>query len=135
MANKFQQAFINSVPSEQADKILVGVIANAVEEKLAVNRAKGREGWHTRLGVMQARKRVPRCATACWYSGGGVTGCTSGRGAVAGYMDALKARADMLWETRQLDQATECYRFAASVDGQREHLYQSWFIACRRTAN
>jgi tetratricopeptide (TPR) repeat protein len=46
---------------------------------------------------------------------------------------AIKACADLLWEAARLDEATEYYRFAASTDAQREHLYQSWFIACRQT--
>ena len=46
---------------------------------------------------------------------------------------ALGALADLLWDDGQLDQAAELYRFAANIEGFREHLFQSWFIACRRT--
>jgi tetratricopeptide (TPR) repeat protein len=46
---------------------------------------------------------------------------------------AMHALADLLWEQRRLDEATECYRFAANLEGFREQLYQAWFLACRRT--
>lgn len=46
---------------------------------------------------------------------------------------AISALADLLWDDGQLDEATECYRFAANIEGFREHLYQTWYIACRRT--
>lgn len=47
--------------------------------------------------------------------------------------NAFTVQADLLWNEGALDEATEIYRFAASLEGYREHLYQSWFSACRRT--
>jgi cellulose synthase operon protein C len=46
---------------------------------------------------------------------------------------AISALGDLLWDDGQLEEATELYRFAANIEGFREHLYQAWFIACRRT--
>jgi len=46
---------------------------------------------------------------------------------------AIKARADLLWERGQLDEAVEWYRFAALSEEFREHLWQHWFLACRQT--
>jgi tetratricopeptide (TPR) repeat protein len=45
----------------------------------------------------------------------------------------FRTLADLLWESEQLEEATECYRFAAFLDGFREYYYQVWFVACRRT--
>jgi predicted Zn-dependent protease len=45
----------------------------------------------------------------------------------------ISTLADLLWEEGRFDEATECYRFAANLEGFRESLYQSWFIACRQT--
>ena len=46
---------------------------------------------------------------------------------------AITVLANLLWEEGQLDEATELYRFAANLEMFQEHLYQSWFVACRRT--
>lgn len=46
---------------------------------------------------------------------------------------AMSALADLLWDVGALDEATAIYRFAANMEGFREQLYQSWFIACCRT--
>lgn len=46
---------------------------------------------------------------------------------------AISILGNLLWENGQLDEATELYRFAANLESFQEHLYQSWFIACRRT--
>lgn len=46
---------------------------------------------------------------------------------------AMSALADLLWDVGGLDEATAIYRFAANMEGFREQLYQSWFIACCRT--
>ncbi len=46
---------------------------------------------------------------------------------------AISIKADLLWEERKLGEATELYRFAADLEGFHENLYQSWFVACRRT--
>lgn len=45
--SRTQAGFINSVPSLAADQLLVGMLANQIEEKLAYNRDQGRSGWHT----------------------------------------------------------------------------------------
>jgi tetratricopeptide (TPR) repeat protein len=42
-------------------------------------------------------------------------------------------QADLHWAEGRFDEATELYRFAANLEGFREELYQSWFVACRRT--
>lgn len=47
--------------------------------------------------------------------------------------NAITAQADLLWADGDFEQATELYRFAASLEGYRENLYQAWFSACRRT--
>jgi tetratricopeptide (TPR) repeat protein len=47
--------------------------------------------------------------------------------------NVISVRADLFWEDGKLEEATELYRFAANLEGFRENLYQSWFIACRRT--
>jgi tetratricopeptide (TPR) repeat protein len=41
--------------------------------------------------------------------------------------------ADLNWAEGKLEQATELYRFAANLEGFREGLYKSWFVACRQT--
>jgi tetratricopeptide (TPR) repeat protein len=46
---------------------------------------------------------------------------------------AINVLADLHWGYGQLEEAVECYRFAANLEGFREHLYQAWFVACRRT--
>lgn len=46
---------------------------------------------------------------------------------------AIKARADLLWERGELDEAVEWYRFAALAEEFREHLWRDWFLACRQT--
>jgi len=50
-------------------------------------------------------------------------------------MDAnvIGARADLCWEEGKFERATELYRCAANLESFREGLYQSWFLACRRT--
>ena len=45
--------------------------------------------------------------------------------------NTITALADLRWQEGQLEAATELYRFAANLEGFRENLYQSWFIACR----
>jgi len=45
----------------------------------------------------------------------------------------VSVQADLCWEEGKFDEATELYRFAATLEGFREDLYQSWFAACRRT--
>src|SRR5690606_40550702 len=47
--------------------------------------------------------------------------------------EAIHALGDLLWDGGAHDEATECYWFAASLEGYREHIYQAWFNACRRT--
>ncbi len=47
--------------------------------------------------------------------------------------NAIGVRADLCWQDGNLEEATELYRFAANLEGFREALYQTWFIACRRT--
>ncbi len=47
--------------------------------------------------------------------------------------NAITLQANFLWEAGDSDDATELYRFAATLESYREHLYQSWFAACRRT--
>lgn len=47
--------------------------------------------------------------------------------------DAIHTLGDLLWEGGAQEEATECYWFAASLEGYREHVYQAWFDACRRT--
>jgi tetratricopeptide (TPR) repeat protein len=47
--------------------------------------------------------------------------------------NAITVQADLLWADGGFEEATELYRFAANLEGYREHLYQSWFYACRRT--
>jgi len=42
------------------------------------------------------------------------------------------ALAELRWLRGRFDEATELYRFAATVEGYREPLYQSWFAACRQ---
>jgi len=46
--------------------------------------------------------------------------------------NAITVQANLLWEQGGFEEATGLYRFAASLEGYREHLYQSWFNACRR---
>lgn len=46
---------------------------------------------------------------------------------------AISALADLLWLEGCFEEATELYRFAANLEGFREQLYQSWFVACRKT--
>lgn len=46
---------------------------------------------------------------------------------------AISILGNLLWDDGQLEEATELYRFAANLETFQEHLYQSWFIACRRT--
>ncbi|HEX5110651.1 MAG TPA: C39 family peptidase [Vicinamibacterales bacterium] len=46
---------------------------------------------------------------------------------------AIRTLADVEWESGNLDEATELYRITAGIESFQEHLYQSWFIACRRT--
>ena len=46
---------------------------------------------------------------------------------------AISVLADLLWEDGNLEEATELYRFTANLEGFREGLYRSWFIACRQT--
>lgn len=50
-------------------------------------------------------------------------------------MDAqvLTALADLRWAEDHRDEATEYYRIVAGLEGFREPLYQSWFVACRQT--
>ncbi len=45
--SRTQAGFINSVSSESADRLLVGMMANQTEAKLQQNRANGKYGWHT----------------------------------------------------------------------------------------
>ncbi len=47
--------------------------------------------------------------------------------------NTVSVQADLAWEEGRLDEATHLYRFAANLEGFREELYQSWFVACRRT--
>jgi tetratricopeptide (TPR) repeat protein len=47
--------------------------------------------------------------------------------------NAIGLQADFLWDAGGFDEATELYRFAANLESYRENLFQSWFIACRRT--
>lgn len=47
--------------------------------------------------------------------------------------NAIHVRADLAWNDGKLDEATELYRFSASLEGFREGLYQAWFLACRGT--
>ena len=47
--------------------------------------------------------------------------------------NAMTVQADLLWMDGSLEEATELYRFAANLESYREHLYQTWFFACRRT--
>ena len=44
----------------------------------------------------------------------------------------MTAQAELRWLRGRFDEATELYRFAATVEGYREPLYQSWFAACRQ---
>jgi tetratricopeptide (TPR) repeat protein len=46
---------------------------------------------------------------------------------------AMNAQADLRWEQGRLEEATEIYQAAANLEGFREPLYKSWFIACQRT--
>jgi tetratricopeptide (TPR) repeat protein len=47
--------------------------------------------------------------------------------------NVITVLADLCWQDGKMDEATELYRFAANLEGFREGLYQSWFIACRGT--
>jgi tetratricopeptide (TPR) repeat protein len=47
--------------------------------------------------------------------------------------NTASVQADLAWEEGRLEEATNLYRFAANLEGFREELYQSWFVACRRT--
>lgn len=47
--------------------------------------------------------------------------------------DAISALGSLIWEEGDTDRATECLRFAANLESFTESLYQSWFLACRRT--
>jgi cellulose synthase operon protein C len=47
--------------------------------------------------------------------------------------NAIAVQADLLWADENYEEATELYRFAASLEGYRENLYQTWFSACRHT--
>ena len=44
----------------------------------------------------------------------------------------MTALAELRWLRGRFDEATELYRFAATVEGYREIFYQSWFVACRQ---
>ena len=44
----------------------------------------------------------------------------------------MSALAELKWRLGQFEEATELYWFAATVEGYREPLYQSWFGACRQ---
>ncbi len=46
---------------------------------------------------------------------------------------AISVLADLLWDDGKFEEATELYWFAANIEGFRENLYQTWFVACRRT--
>ncbi len=46
---------------------------------------------------------------------------------------AMTVQADLCWETGNYEEGTDYYRFAAHLEGFKEHLYQVWFLACRRT--
>lgn len=46
---------------------------------------------------------------------------------------AMTVQADLCWETGHYEEGTDFYRFAAHLEGFKEHLYQVWFRACRRT--
>ncbi len=45
----------------------------------------------------------------------------------------VSVEADICWAEGNLEEATELYRFAATLEAYLEPLYQSWFLACRRT--
>ena len=45
----------------------------------------------------------------------------------------IHAMAGLLWDDGQAETATDYYYFAAGLEGFRESMYASWFIACRRT--
>ncbi len=45
---------------------------------------------------------------------------------------AMVALADLRWATGQYAEAVELYWFAATVEGYRENLYRSWFVACQQ---
>ncbi|HTS17729.1 MAG TPA: tetratricopeptide repeat protein [Verrucomicrobiae bacterium] len=44
----------------------------------------------------------------------------------------MVALAELRWWLGRFEEATELYRFAATSEGYREPLYQSWFTACRQ---
>ncbi len=46
--------------------------------------------------------------------------------------NAMSALADLRWWLGRFDEGTELYRFAATVEGYREPMYQAWFNACRQ---
>jgi len=47
--------------------------------------------------------------------------------------NTITALADLEWQEGRLERATELYRFAANLEGFRENLYRTWFVACRAT--
>jgi cellulose synthase operon protein C len=49
------------------------------------------------------------------------------------YSKAMIVQAELCWDTGKYEEGTEFYRFAAHLEGFKEHLYQVWFRACRRT--
>jgi len=46
---------------------------------------------------------------------------------------AIRTLADLRWDEGRLEEATEIYRVAADLEGFREPLYKSWFVACYQT--
>ena len=46
---------------------------------------------------------------------------------------AIRVLGDLDWEEGRLEEATDLYRVAATVEGFSEHLYRTWFGACRST--
>jgi hypothetical protein len=87
-----------------------------------------------------SRRLIRRCSSGwlvlCWAMpavGGGAALVEAGDAIPAHGFVGDQRLGDLLWEENQLEEATELYRFAANLEGFREHLCQSWFVACRRT--
>jgi hypothetical protein len=62
--NPTAQQFIDFLPDETADALMVDIAAQAMRDKLAKKRADGRGGWHTSTADDGALRRmlVEHCA-------------------------------------------------------------------------
>ncbi|HEV2692729.1 MAG TPA: C39 family peptidase, partial [Verrucomicrobiae bacterium] len=100
---------------------------------------------HERIGYLEAACRVPEAHPALFVELARLLGDDARSAPEAARhlrralrfapqdSNAITVQANLLWEQAGFEEATELYRFAANLEGYREHLYQSWFTACRRT--